>query len=106
MSGQPHLLPNGRVLRYTYKERMTHWLVAASYIYLMLTGLSFWSPWLFWIAMMLGGATVSRELHPWVGLIFSFAQNASLLGGLRVQVGSDVYDGSVKARLAALEEGF
>ncbi len=40
------------------------------------------------------------------GLVYSFAQNASLLGGLRVQVGSDVFDGSVKARLAGLEESF
>ncbi len=40
------------------------------------------------------------------GLIYSFAQNAGLLGGLRVQVGSDVFDGSVKARLASMEESF
>jgi F0F1-type ATP synthase delta subunit len=26
------------------------------------------------------------------------------LGGLRIQVGSDVYDGSVRARLQSLEE--
>lgn len=37
------------------------------------------------------------------GLNISFAQNPSLIGGLRIKVGSDVYDGSVKARLAALE---
>ena len=37
------------------------------------------------------------------GLIFAFSQNPSLLGGLRVQVGSDVFDGSVQARLADLE---
>ena len=37
------------------------------------------------------------------GLEISFAQNASLLGGLRVQVGSDVYDGSVQSRLTALQ---
>lgn len=36
----------------------------------------------------------------------SFAQNPALIGGLRIQVGSDVYDGSVKARLAALAERF
>ena len=36
------------------------------------------------------------------GLSFAFAQNPELIGGLRVQVGSDVYDGSVQARLAAL----
>jgi len=40
------------------------------------------------------------------GLTMSFAENASLLGGMRVRVGSDVYDGSVRARLAALEQGF
>ena len=37
------------------------------------------------------------------GLIFAFTQNPSLIGGLRVQVGSDVFDGSVQARLADLE---
>jgi F-type H+-transporting ATPase subunit delta len=40
------------------------------------------------------------------GLDISFTQNAALIGGLRVQVGSDVYDGSVKARLEALRESF
>lgn len=40
------------------------------------------------------------------GLNISFAQNAALLGGLRIQVGSDVYDGSVRARLEALRESF
>jgi formate dehydrogenase subunit gamma len=70
MSASP-LLPNGRVLRYSFQERWVHWLAAFSYIYLMLTGLAFWSPWLFWIAITLGGGTVSRELHPWVGLLFS-----------------------------------
>jgi F-type H+-transporting ATPase subunit delta len=38
------------------------------------------------------------------GLRFEFTQNQALLGGLRVKIGSDVYDGSVRARLAALEE--
>ena len=36
------------------------------------------------------------------GLSFAFTQNAGLIGGLRVQVGSDVFDGSVQARLAEL----
>jgi F-type H+-transporting ATPase subunit delta len=36
------------------------------------------------------------------GLIFAFTQNTGLIGGLRVQVGSDVFDGSVEARLADL----
>ena len=37
------------------------------------------------------------------GLNVTFGVNPSLIGGLRVQVGSDVFDGSVKARLAELE---
>lgn len=40
------------------------------------------------------------------GLIFNFQHNPALIGGLRVRVGSDVFDGSVRARLAALEESF
>ncbi len=40
------------------------------------------------------------------GLNISFTQNAALLGGLRIKVGSDVYDGSVQARLDDLVESF
>jgi F-type H+-transporting ATPase subunit delta len=40
------------------------------------------------------------------GLAMSFAQNTALIGGLRVRVGSDVYDGTVRARLDALEQSF
>jgi F-type H+-transporting ATPase subunit delta len=40
------------------------------------------------------------------GLNFAFAQNPALLGGLRIRVGSDVYDGSVQARLDALADSF
>ncbi len=49
-------------------------------------------------------ASLSRAYGP--GLNISFAQNPDLIGGLRIKVGSDVYDGSVKARLTALEEQF
>lgn len=35
-------------------------------------------------------------------LTFDSAVNPSLIGGLRVRVGSDVWDGSVRARLEAL----
>lgn len=67
------LLPNGRVLRYSFRERLMHWLAGLSYLYLLLTGLAFWSPWLFWIAVVLGGATISRVLHPWAGVVFTLA---------------------------------
>ena len=40
------------------------------------------------------------------GVSISFVQNPALIGGLRIQVGSDLYDGSVKMRLQKLEESF
>ena len=40
------------------------------------------------------------------GLSIAFTQNPALLGGLRIQVGSDLYDGSVKMRLEKLEQSF
>jgi F-type H+-transporting ATPase subunit delta len=40
------------------------------------------------------------------GLDISFAQNPELIGGVRIKVGSDVYDGSVQGRLAELQESF
>jgi len=36
----------------------------------------------------------------------TFTQNPALIGGLRIKVGSDVYDGTVQARLNALQESF
>ena len=40
------------------------------------------------------------------GVSASFIHNPGLIGGMRIKVGSDVYDGSVRARLAALEKSF
>jgi len=37
------------------------------------------------------------------GVTTTFSVNPALVGGMRIRVGSDVYDGSVRARLAALE---
>jgi len=48
--------------------------------------------------------TLARTYGP--DLNTSFSDDASLIGGMRIKVGSDVYDGSVRARLAALENSF
>lgn len=40
------------------------------------------------------------------GLSTSFALNPSLIGGMRIRVGSDVYDRSVRAELALLQKSF
>jgi F-type H+-transporting ATPase subunit delta len=47
-------------------------------------------------------AGLTRRHGP--GLRFEFVENPALLGGLRVQVGSEVLDGSLRSRLAELEE--
>jgi F-type H+-transporting ATPase subunit delta len=46
------------------------------------------------------------ELRYGPGLSTAFAQRPELIGGIRIQVGCDVYDGSVRAELKALEKSF
>jgi len=40
------------------------------------------------------------------GLTITFAHSPELIGGMRIRVGCDLYDGSVRARLDALEKSF
>lgn len=49
-------------------------------------------------------AELSRVYGP--GLNPTFVHKPALIGGVRIQVGSDVYDGSVKSRLDWLEARF
>jgi F-type H+-transporting ATPase subunit delta len=49
-------------------------------------------------------ANLTQRYGP--GLTVTFGVNPALIGGLRVQVGSDVFDGSIRARLNALESSF
>ena len=49
-------------------------------------------------------AGLARRYGP--GLTTAFAQRAELIGGMRIQVGCDVYDGSVRAGLEALQKSF
>jgi formate dehydrogenase subunit gamma len=63
--------PARRVVRYRLSERLMHGATALSYVYLLLSGLAFWTPALYWIAVVLGGGYLTRWLHPWVGLAFA-----------------------------------
>jgi F-type H+-transporting ATPase subunit delta len=49
-------------------------------------------------------AGVADRLHRIYGptLVTSFTENAALIGGMRIKVGSDVYDGSIYRRLERL----
>ncbi len=56
------------------------------------------------IAAQQGSIQTNLTKRYGAGLIYAFEQDAALIGGMRVQVGSNVFDGSVRARLDALGE--
>ena len=58
-------------MRYSFSERLMHSSAAVSYVYLLLTGLAFWSPAFYWIAGVFGGGFLARAMHPWVGVVFA-----------------------------------
>lgn len=64
------MTPALTVQRYTYRERIMHWLTALTYSYCLATGLAFYSPHLFWLALVLGGGPTSRFWHPFFGVGF------------------------------------
>ena len=49
-------------------------------------------------------ASITRLYGP--GIHTTFTEDPALLGGIRITVGSDVYDASIRGRLAALEARF
>ncbi|MFN3286040.1 MAG: formate dehydrogenase subunit gamma [bacterium] len=70
---------DGVVLRYTMGERIVHWVVALSFLYLLLTGLALFYPPFYWLAGVFGGGPVIRYWHPIVGLVFFGALVVMLL---------------------------
>ncbi len=59
-----------RIQRYSLGERVNHWIGALFYIYCLVTGLAFWSPYMFWMVVLVGGGPAARFWHPWLGLVF------------------------------------
>lgn len=66
----PNTLHAGEIERYTFRERFMHWLTGVTYLYCLATGLAFYSPHLYWLAYMLGGAPTSRFWHPIIAIVF------------------------------------
>ncbi len=62
---------SGRILRYTLSERVHHWVGSLFYVYCLITGLAFWSPYMYWLAAIVGGGPTARFWHPWFGLAFT-----------------------------------
>ena len=65
--------PGERILRYTLVERVHHWMGALFYVYCLITGLAFWSPYMYWLAALVGGGPTARFWHPWLGVAFAFS---------------------------------
>ena len=63
---------NNHVGRFDVRERFVHWMVAISFVYSALTGLSMWSRKLFWVASVFGGGETVRSMHPFGGVLFAF----------------------------------
>ena len=61
------------ILRYSFEERLTHWIVGLAYLYLLLSGLALFTPHLYWLAAVLGSGPTVRFWHPWFGILFSVA---------------------------------
>lgn len=60
-----------RMERFAAAERVAHWMVAISFLYASLSGLSMWSHRFFWLASVFGGGETVRAWHPIGGTLFA-----------------------------------
>ena len=99
---------NHSILRYTLVERVVHWIAALTYGYVLLTGLAFYSPHLYWTATLLGGAPTSRFWHPWIALVFMAVLAWMLrawLGDMRITANDRAWGKVVKRYIENQDEG-
>jgi formate dehydrogenase subunit gamma len=59
--------------RYTPSARANHWLTAVCLILLALSGLSMFTPSLFFLTALFGGGQWTRATHPWIGVVLFFS---------------------------------
>jgi formate dehydrogenase subunit gamma len=59
-----------KIERFSFPERLTHWLVAISFVYSGLSCTALWSRKMWWMASVLGGGDTIRAWHPIAGVIF------------------------------------
>jgi formate dehydrogenase subunit gamma len=64
-----------KVRRYSAAARANHWVTAICLILLAISGLSLFHPSLFFLTGLFGGGQMTREIHPWIGvlLVVSFS---------------------------------
>jgi formate dehydrogenase subunit gamma len=62
-----------RVPRYSGTARINHWIVAITFVLLLVSGLSLFHPSLYPLSNLFGGGPVVRWLHPIMGLVLAVA---------------------------------
>ena len=60
------------VNRYTAGARINHWITAASFVLLTLSGLALFHPSLYFLTALFGGGDFTRFIHPWIGIVLIF----------------------------------
>jgi formate dehydrogenase subunit gamma len=63
--GEAHM----QVPRYSGSARINHWIVAISFVLLMISGLALFHPSLYGLTALFGGGETARWLHPWLGVV-------------------------------------
>jgi formate dehydrogenase subunit gamma len=61
--------PEGVVTRYAALTRINHWITAACFVLLLLSGLAMFHPVFFWLSALFGGGQWTRAAHPWFGVV-------------------------------------
>lgn len=59
--------------RYSDGERMTHWVVAITFVLAGLSGLAFFHPSMFFFTNLFGGGPWTKILHPMIGVVMFVA---------------------------------
>jgi formate dehydrogenase subunit gamma len=61
----------GELTRNAPAARVNHWITAACFVLLTLSGLSMFHPLLFWLSALFGGGQWARAVHPWIGVVLA-----------------------------------
>jgi len=76
--------PKGTLIRNTTSTRVNHWITAACFVLLTLSGLAMFHPMLFFLSALFGGGQWMRAIHPWIGIVLTVSY-----AGLVVQLWRD-----------------
>ena len=95
--------PPGTIIRNTTAARINHWITAACFVLLTLSGLSMFHPLLFFLALLFGSGQWARAIHPWIGMRAACElrrADRAILARQFLEPGRRRLDGRDRARIA------